>query len=142
MPYLKSPKNPKQKSPLGTASNETTGGGGLQLVCGRPTHALSSALVPQTISCLKKRQLHRPSKALNIAPIPTPWKKETMFKQIGLFSNKQLNLGFPRRYCRCSFVFFFIFFFFFMIGAFHFLHVFIMLIKISQYSEGNRITNC
>ena len=27
-------------------------GGGLQLVCGRPTHALSSALVPQTLSCL------------------------------------------------------------------------------------------
>ena len=28
------------------------GGGGLQLVCGRPTLALSSALVPQTLSCL------------------------------------------------------------------------------------------
>ena len=28
------------------------GGGGLQLVCGRPTVALSSALVPQTLSCL------------------------------------------------------------------------------------------
>ena len=27
------------------------GGGGLQLVCGRPTLALSSALVPQTLSC-------------------------------------------------------------------------------------------
>ena len=27
------------------------GGGWLQLVCGRPTLALSSALVPQTISC-------------------------------------------------------------------------------------------
>ena len=26
--------------------------GGLQLVCGRPTLALSSALVPQTLSCL------------------------------------------------------------------------------------------
>ena len=26
-------------------------GGGLQLVCGRPTLALSSALVPQTLSC-------------------------------------------------------------------------------------------
>ena len=28
------------------------GGGGLQLVCGRPILALSSALVPQTLSCL------------------------------------------------------------------------------------------
>ena len=37
---------PKQKRRLGTASNEITGG--LQLVCGRPTLALSSALVPQT----------------------------------------------------------------------------------------------
>ena len=27
------------------------GGGALQLVCGRPTLALSSALVPQTLSC-------------------------------------------------------------------------------------------
>ena len=27
------------------------GGGGLQLVCGRPTLALSPALVPQTLSC-------------------------------------------------------------------------------------------
>ena len=49
---------PKQKCCLGTASNEITagggggGGGGLQLVCGRPTFALSSALVPQTLSCL------------------------------------------------------------------------------------------
>ena len=37
---------PKQKRRLGTASNEITGG--LQLICGRPTLALSSALVPQT----------------------------------------------------------------------------------------------
>ena len=41
---------PKQKRRPGTASNEITGG--LQLVCGRPTLALSSALVPQTLSCL------------------------------------------------------------------------------------------
>ena len=50
----------KQKSRLGTASNKITGGrggggggggGGLQLVCGRQTLALSSALVPQTLSC-------------------------------------------------------------------------------------------
>ena len=27
------------------------GGGGLQLVCGRPTLTLSSALVPQTLCC-------------------------------------------------------------------------------------------
>ena len=44
----------KQMCRLGTASNEITGGGGggLQLVCGRPTLALCSALVPQTLSCL------------------------------------------------------------------------------------------
>ena len=42
----------EQKCRLGTASNEITGGGGLQLVCGRPTLALSSALVLQTLSCL------------------------------------------------------------------------------------------
>ena len=35
---------------LGTASNEITVG--LQLVCGRSTLALSSALIPQTLSCL------------------------------------------------------------------------------------------
>ena len=34
------------------AINLLGGGGGLQLVCGRPTLALSSALVPQTLSCL------------------------------------------------------------------------------------------
>ena len=40
----------KQNCRLGTASNEITEG--LQLVCGRPTLGLSSALVPQTLSCL------------------------------------------------------------------------------------------
>ena len=49
-PHLKSPKNQKQKSRLGTASNKNYWG--LQLVFGRPTLALSSALVPQTLSCL------------------------------------------------------------------------------------------
>ena len=44
------PEETKQKCRLGTASNEITGG--LQLVFGRPTLALSSALVPQTLSCL------------------------------------------------------------------------------------------
>ena len=43
-------KDPKQKSRLGAASNEITGG--LQLVWGRPTLALGSALVPGTLSCL------------------------------------------------------------------------------------------
>ena len=36
------------------------GGGGLQLVCGRPTLALSSALVPQTLSssvCVEESEL-------------------------------------------------------------------------------------
>ena len=47
----------KQKSRLGTASNKITGGGGgggggvLQLVCGRPTLAVCSAMVPLTLSC-------------------------------------------------------------------------------------------
>ena len=43
-------KEPKQKSRLGTASNKIAGG--LQLVCGRPTLALNSAMVPQTLRCL------------------------------------------------------------------------------------------
>ena len=49
---------PKQKCRLETASNEISGGGGgggaegLQLVGGRPTLALSSAMVPQTLNCL------------------------------------------------------------------------------------------
>ena len=49
-------RKPKYKCRLGTASNEIIGGGGgggggeLQLVCGRPTLALSSALIPQTLS--------------------------------------------------------------------------------------------
>ena len=45
----KTTNEPKQKSRLGTASNKITEG--LQLVYGRPTLALSSALVPQTLSC-------------------------------------------------------------------------------------------
>ena len=50
---IKKNKETKQKYRLGTASNKITGGrgGGLQLVCGRPTLALSSALVPRTLSC-------------------------------------------------------------------------------------------
>ena len=48
-PHLKSLKSQKQKSRLGTASNKIAGG--LQLVFGRSTLALSSALVPQTLSC-------------------------------------------------------------------------------------------
>ena len=48
-PHLKTLKKPKQKSRLGTDSNKMTRG--LQLVCGRPTLGLSSALVTQTLSC-------------------------------------------------------------------------------------------
>ena len=48
-PQINNHEEPKLKRRLGTASNEITGG--LQLVCGRPTLALSSALVPQTLSC-------------------------------------------------------------------------------------------
>ena len=50
MPHLKSP-----KSRIGMASYEITWGGGgggrFQLVCSRPTLALCSALVLQTLSC-------------------------------------------------------------------------------------------
>ena len=51
-PHLKSPKNQSRRAALGRPAIKITGGGGLQLVFGRPTLALSSALVPQTLSCL------------------------------------------------------------------------------------------
>ena len=43
-------KNQNRSAALGRPAIKITGG--LQLVCGRPTLALSSALVPQTLSCL------------------------------------------------------------------------------------------
>ena len=49
-PHLKSPKNQNRRAALGRPAIKITEG--LQLVCGRPTLALSSALVPQTLSCL------------------------------------------------------------------------------------------
>ena len=49
-PHLKSPKNQNRRAALGRPAIKITGG--LQLVCGRPTLALSSALVPKTHSCL------------------------------------------------------------------------------------------
>ena len=49
-PHLKSPKSQSRKAALGRPAIKNTGG--LQLVFGRPTLALSSALVPQTLSCL------------------------------------------------------------------------------------------
>ena len=49
-PHLKSPKNQSRRTALGRPAIKFTGG--LQLVFGRPTLALSSALVPQTLSCL------------------------------------------------------------------------------------------
>ena len=49
-PHLKSPKNQNRRAALGRPAIKITGG--LQLVCGRPTLALCSALVPQTLSCL------------------------------------------------------------------------------------------
>ena len=49
-PHLKSAKNQNRRAALGRPAIKITGG--LQLVCGRPTLALSSALVPQTLSCL------------------------------------------------------------------------------------------
>ena len=42
-PHLKSPKNQNKRAALGRPAIKITGGGGLQLVCGRPTLALSSA---------------------------------------------------------------------------------------------------
>ena len=47
--HLKSLKNQNRRAAVGTVSNKITEG--LQLVCGRPILALSSALVPQTLSC-------------------------------------------------------------------------------------------
>ena len=49
--HLKSPKNQKRRAALGRPAIKITGW--LQLVCGRPTLALSSALVPQTLSCYR-----------------------------------------------------------------------------------------
>ena len=59
-PHLKSQKNQNRRAALGwPAMKITVGGGGggggrrgggLQLVCGQPTLALSSALVPPTVS--------------------------------------------------------------------------------------------
>ena len=45
-PHLKSPKNQSKRAALGWPAIKITGG--LELVCGRPTLALSSALVHQT----------------------------------------------------------------------------------------------
>ena len=47
-------KNQNRRAALGRPAMKLQGGGGgaLQLVCGRSTLALSSALVPQTLSCL------------------------------------------------------------------------------------------
>ena len=48
-PHLKSPKNQNRRAALGRSAMKLLGEG-LQLVCGRPTLALGSALVPQTLS--------------------------------------------------------------------------------------------
>ena len=51
-PHLRPPKNQNRRGALGQPARKLLGGGGgFQLVCGRPTFALSSALVPQTLSC-------------------------------------------------------------------------------------------
>ena len=47
-------KNQNRSATLGRPAMELLregGGGGLQLVCGRPTLSLRSVLVPQTLSC-------------------------------------------------------------------------------------------
>ena len=53
-PHLKSPKNQNRRAALRRPAMKLLGGGGgwLQLVCGRPALALSSVLVPRTLSCL------------------------------------------------------------------------------------------
>ena len=53
-PHQKSPKNQNRRAALGRPAIKLHGGRGgrVQLVCGRPTLALSSALAPQTLSCL------------------------------------------------------------------------------------------
>ena len=48
--HLQSPKNQNRRAALGRPAIKISGG--LQLVCGRPTLDLGSALVPQTLSCL------------------------------------------------------------------------------------------
>ena len=52
-PHLKPSKDQNRRAALGRPAMKSLGGGGggggLQLVCGRPTLALSSALVPQTV---------------------------------------------------------------------------------------------
>ena len=53
-PHLKSPKNQNRRAALWRpAIKLRVGGGGLQVLCGRPTLALSSTLVPQTLSCVR-----------------------------------------------------------------------------------------
>ena len=49
--HLKSPKNQNRRAAVRRSAIKLLGEG-LQLVCGRPNLALSSALVPQTLSCL------------------------------------------------------------------------------------------
>ena len=80
-PHQKSPKNQNRRAALGRPAMKLMGGGGgggggLQLVCGRPTLALSSALVPQTLSCLylprtnisgEKNKLWKHTHSLSIA---------------------------------------------------------------------------
>ena len=44
-------RNHTRSAALGGPAKKLLGGGGLQLVCGGPTLALSSALVSQTLSC-------------------------------------------------------------------------------------------
>ena len=53
-PHLKSPKNQNRRAALGRPAIKITGG--LELVCGRPTLALSSALVPQRNNYEQQKQ--------------------------------------------------------------------------------------
>ena len=66
-------KEPKQKSRLVTASNKIAGGrgGALELVCGRPTLALASALVHQTkhLRTTKRKRIKHKQEAKRAAGI-------------------------------------------------------------------------
>ena len=57
VPHLKSPKNQNRRAALGRPAIKITGG--LELVCGRPTLALGSDLVQQTIQWKQKHHTTR-----------------------------------------------------------------------------------
>ena len=71
-PHLKSPKNQNRRAALGRPAIKITGGGGLELVCGRPTLALNSALVLQ-IKHLQTTKTKHERKAKRAAGLKDRW---------------------------------------------------------------------